>query len=228
MNLLEPTEISFKSKKDEKRTDEKSNVEIKIDNGFNRNSPFKSKFSKKCFYRYVIVLSSILFCFFAWFVFNSSNSSFEKNNYSFIEVLDLVNNLDYLDINNMSVKSGRLKVIVDVQRYDFLSDAFIELENLHENLKIKMNSGLTQIWINEKYDFIDDFNLNQTILEIKSIDNLDIELDVIKNNLIVVGTLGDFKKIFEYFEKVNYKIFEFNLDLINYDSKEKYYKLKIE
>ena len=225
MNLLEPTKISFK---DQKKTDVKSNVKIKIDNDFNRSLLSKSKFTKKYFYRYLVVLSSILFCYFAWFVFNSNYNSFTKNNYSFIEVLDLVNDLDYLDINNMAVERGRLKVILDVQKYDFLHSALIELENIFNNLKIKMNSGLTQIWINEKYDSVDDFNLNQIILEIKSIDNLDIELDVVKNNLIVVGNLRDFKKIFEYFEKVNYEIFEFNLELINYDSKQKYYKLEIE
>ena len=228
MNLLEPTKISFKNKKNEKTIDVKPNVEIKIKNDFNSNLLSRSKFTKKYFYRYLVILSSILFCYFAWFVFNNSYNSFSKNNYSFIELLDLVNDLDYLDINNMAVESGRLKVVVDVKRYDFLNSALIELENINDNLKIKMNSGLTQIWINEKHDVGDNFNLNETILEIKSIDNLDIELDIVKNNLIVVGNLDDFKKIFEYFEKVNYKIFEFNLELINYDSKQKYYKLKID
>ena len=228
MNLLEPAEISFKNKKNEKTTVEKSKSDIKVDNGFNRNSSFESKFSKKCFYRYIVILSSILFCFFAWFVFNSSNNIFIKNNYSFIEVIDLVSDLDYLDINNMVVENGRLKVIVDVEGDIFLRSSLTELESLYNNIKIKMNSGLTQIWINEKYDSTDHFNLEETISEIKSIDNLDIELDVVKNSLIVVGNLGDFKKIFEYFKKVNYEIFEFNLELIEYDSKEKYYKLKID
>ena len=228
MNLLEPTEISFKNKKNEKKTDKKSNAKIKIDNNFNKNPSFKSKFSKKYFYRYVVILSLILFCFFTWFVFNSSNNSFTKNNYSFIEVIDMVNDLDYLDINNMVVEDGRLKVIVDIQGDDFLRSSLTELEYLYNDIKIKMNSELTQIWINEKYDSKDDFNLEETISEIKSIDNLDIELDVVKNSLIVVGNLGDFKKIFEYFKKVNYEIFEFNLELIEYQSKEKYYKLKID
>ena len=159
MNLLEPTKISFKNKKNEKTIDVKPNVEIKIKNDFNSNLLSRSKFTKKYFYRYLVILSSILFCCFAWFVFNSSYNSFSKNNYSFIELLDLVNDLDYLDINNMAVESGRLKVIVDVKRYDFLNSALIELENINDNLKIKMNSGLTQIWINEKYDVADNFNL---------------------------------------------------------------------
>ena len=54
MNLLEPTKISFKNKKNEKTTDEKTNVKIKIDNDFNRSLLSRSKFTKKYFYIYLV------------------------------------------------------------------------------------------------------------------------------------------------------------------------------
>ena len=140
----------------------------------------------------------------------------------------MVNDLDYLDINNLVVKDGNLKIIVDIKRGDFLHISLTMFEDLYDNLKIKVDSGLHQIWINQKYDVKDSFDLNETFSEIKNIDNLDVELDVINNSLIVVGNLGDFKKIFEYFKKINYNIFEFYLQLIEHDTNEKYYKLKID
>ena len=118
-----------------KTIDVKPKVEIKIKNDFNRSLLSRNKFTKKYFYRYLVVLSSILFCYFAWFVFNGSYNSFLKNNYSFIELLDLVNDLDYLDINNMVVESGRLKVIVNVERYDLL---LLLVPYLQINLKLEM------------------------------------------------------------------------------------------
>ena len=70
---------------------------------------------------------------------------------------------------------------------------------------------------------------NEIFNIISDIDNLSIKLlEIINNNLIAVGSLDDFKKIFSYLKHINYSSFHFDLRLIDYNSEKKYYRLIIE
>ena len=62
---------------------------------------------------------------------------------------------------------------------------------------------------------------------INEIDGLHIEKEIIGNRLIAICNMDDFNIIFNYFDKIKLLNFEFNLELINYISKNRYYNLTI-
>ena len=228
MNLLDKTGILEDSKIDNKLSEV-----LPIDNNkeiHNKKNIKKKKndFNKNNFYKNLIISIIVLFCFFSIFVFiNSSILDFKNNNYSFISLIEIISENNFLIIQSIELKNNKIKIIIDSNKEEYLYNNLSDIENIYSNIKFKINSGLNQIWIEETYITSNEKNINEIFNIISNIDNLNVELEIINNSLIVVGGMDDFMKVFDYFRKVNLNNFEFDLKLIDYGIVNNYYRLSV-
>ena len=224
MNLLDKTEINFHDEKKIKPIKRKPVINKNDD----KNKNIKIDAKKSNIYRNLIILFLIIFSFFLGLVFLKKSNHFLKNDYSFIALMNFVLESKDFTVQSIKLKNNKMQSIINANKEENIYNYLSSFEDLYKDIKFNIDNNKNQLWIQEDNIVTKHADINDLLNVISDIDNLSIELEIINNNLIAVGSLDDFKKIFSYLKHVNYSSFHFDLSLIEYNSEETYYRLIIE
>ena len=226
MNLLEKKNLSFKSNAenslDSKDIVGSNDVPLSFDQKY---AP--TIISNQKIYKSIIILSLFLFTIFTIFIFNRKSDKYLYNNYFYVEFFDLVSKYEYLYLDYMIMENNQMRLVINADKEQYIYQTLFDFQNFSENIKLNINNSLNQFFIDQKIDINKNKNFNDIHRILNSIDNLDIEAEIINNNLVAVGEFIDFIRIFSYLQKVKYDNFEFDLRLIKYNDEKKYYKFTI-
>ena len=224
MNLLDKTEINLH--------DEKNIETIKRKHVINKNDDNKKNIkidiNKNNIYKNLIISFLIIFSLFLALVIFKKTDHFLNNDYSFITLMNFVLESNDFTIQSLKLKNNKMLSIINSNKEENIYNNLFFFEDLYKNIKFNINDNNNQIWVQKNNVITKNADINNLFNVISDIDNLSIELEIINNNLIAVGSLDDFKKIFSYLKHVNYSSFHFDLSLIEYNSEKTYYRLIIE
>ena len=228
MNLLEQSGLKGSLENSIKNIESVSDVnEIKNIIDVKKNKT-KKYFTKKNSYKSVIIIIFLIFFIFCFGVFSNKENLNSGYDYKFLSLTNDISIDDSLYIRSLSIKNNNLVIIAETNKQREISSYLPTIERIFTNIKLKVDKNISQIWINHKIENSTKRSIHEIFNMIDEIDGLHIEKEIIDNRLIAICNMDDFNIIFNYFNKIKLLNFEFDLQLINYISKKKYYNLTIE
>jgi len=228
MNLLEQSGLKGSLENSIKNIESVSDVnEIKNIIDVKKNKT-KKYFTKKNSYKNVIIIIFLIFFIFCFGVFSNKENLNSGYDYKFLSLTNDISIDDSLYIRSLSIKNNNLVIIAETNKQREIYSYLPIIERIFTNIKLKVDKNISQIWINHKIENSTKRSIYEIFSMIDEIDGLHIEKEIIDNRLIAICNMDDFNIIFNYFNKIKLLNFEFDLQLINYISKKKYYNLTIE
>jgi hypothetical protein len=188
----------------------------------------KKYFNKKNSYTNIIIISFLIFFIFCLGVLSNKGNVNSYYDYKFLSLTNTITIKDSLYIKSLSIKNNNLLIVAETSQQKDIYSYLPIIERIFTNIKLKVDRNISQIWINHKIENATNRSIYEIFNMIDEIDGLHIEKEIIGNRLIAICNMDDFNIIFNYFDKIKLLNFEFNLELINYISKNRYYNLTID
>jgi hypothetical protein len=193
-----------------------------IDKKVNFDSPKKNKFY------YIVISSAVLFITFCLYVFSSnSTSSLSLDSIIISDTIDQLNNKKNMIIESVENSKNKINITLSCKSEGALFENAYELKDKYPNVKMKTNSNLHQIWIQQDFITKPVSDIGRILYIINNDNILNVEKEIINENLIIIGTIKDIKYLFLLLEKNDLEKIEFYLNLIDHEFNNTFYKLII-
>ena len=193
-----------------------------IDKRVSLDSPKKNKF------HYIVISSIVLFVTFCLYVFSSNSaSSLYLDSIIISDTIDQLNNKKNMIIESVENSKNKINITLSCKSEGALFENVYELKDKYPNVKMKTNSNLHQIWIQQDFITKPSSDIGKILYIINNDNILNVEKEIINENLIIIGTIKDIKYLFLLLEKNDLEKIEFYLKLIDHEFNNTFYKLII-
>jgi len=181
-------------------------------------------------YYYLIIglfVGFIVFCCYIFISNSASQSTLIKKFHISTLFTHLANNPG-VDLSSLAINDGSIRIIINCKSDDDLYNNLPIFKLNYKNVKIRMNNDLYQLWIEDDYYINNAINHEYVYDALEDLMEDKVEKEIIDEHLIIVGTLEDFLNLFVSFENRGLYNMKFNIDSINDQYSNVYYKLLIE